>query len=333
VVEMSTNQSGKMMIAIVLVVVIASAGYSFIYLSGELGPTTTTTTIPTIPDVLPINQPIIIKNDTDFDVQADIYNWSGNGESVSPYKIENLSIVNDTPCIYIANTNRHFIIRNCSLKNTAESHINRAAIWLRNCTCGTVESCNIVSQGQGVELFFSNWCTVLDCTIEACGPGINITLSKDIQLSLNSIFNCIWGIFICGWSNIDASNNSITDSECGIISAFTNHCRVESNIISRNQIGLDIQMCSNWYITHNSIVDNGDIGIKIDGSSDNILFMNKIGWNNVSNALDDGINNQWDNSESLGNLWSDYEGTGQYSILGSAGSIDHYPDLLEREES
>ena len=329
---MSTNQSGKMMIAIVLVVVIAAAGYSFIYLSGEPGPPPTTT-IPTIPDVLPINQPIIIKNDTDFDVQADLYNWSGTGESQHPYRIEDLSIVNDTPCIHIANTNRHFIIKNCSLKNTAESNINRAAIWLCNCTFGKVDECNIISQGQGVELFLSNWCTVLDCTIEALGSGINVTLSEDIQLSLNRIFNCTWGLFICGWSHIEAYNNSITDSECGIISQSTDDCRIEANIISRNQVGVDLQMCSNWYIMHNLIIDNGDTGIKLDGSSDNVLVGNKLGWNEGGNALDDGFNNQWDNGESLGNYWSDYEGKGQYSIPGSAGSIDHYPTLLEREES
>ena len=55
VVEMSSSQSGKMLIAIILVVVIAAAGYSFMFLTGDQGDTTTTpTTYPTMPEILPV---------------------------------------------------------------------------------------------------------------------------------------------------------------------------------------------------------------------------------------------------------------------------------------
>ena len=66
-----------------------------------------------------------------------------------------------------------------------------------------------------------------------------------------------------------------------------------------------------------------------------IVFNNIVGWNGrdidelypVTNAEDDGSNNQWD-SEGVGNQWSDYQGEGPYEIQGSANVFDNYPLLL-----
>ncbi len=41
-------------------------------------------------------------------------------------------------------------------------------------------------------------------------------------------------------------------------------------------------------------------------------------------ARDEGSSNQWDYGNT-GNWWSDYQPPGEYSIPGSAGSVDRYP--------
>lgn len=302
------------------------------FLTGDQGDTTTTpTTYPTMPEILPRNQPIAVMNDTDFGAKAELYNWTGTGDPSNPYIIENLSIVNDSVCIFITNTNRHFIIRNCSLKYTAEPHVNQAAIWLRNCTFGTVESCNIISQGQGVECFLAVECTVWNCTIEA-NIGLNSTESSELIFDFNRIYNCIAGVFVVGWSDIWVTNNWILNSEFGITSQFTNNCTAYNNTLSGNQIGIQLERCTNCRCWRNTVIDSGDVGIILAENTQNtILEENRFGWNEGGNALDNGLNNRWDDGVSVGNFWSDYEGTGEYSIPGTAESVDHYPTLLERD--
>jgi hypothetical protein len=42
-------------------------------------------------------------------------------------------------------------------------------------------------------------------------------------------------------------------------------------------------------------------------------------------ALDDGVNNVWDNGINAGNYWSDWWGIGSYKINGLAKSKDYFP--------
>ena len=56
----------------------------------------------------------------------------------------------------------------------------------------------------------------------------------------------------------------------------------------------------------------------------NIFYENNLGGS--SQGYDDGISNVWyDAINSQGNAWSDYSGTGSYSIEGIASSVDIHP--------
>ena len=61
------------------------------------------------------SEKIFIQSDDDFEVLG----FSGSGTEVDPYLIENLEIMPGTfyDNIEIMNTTKHFIIRNCHLKN------------------------------------------------------------------------------------------------------------------------------------------------------------------------------------------------------------------------
>jgi hypothetical protein len=70
----------------------------------------------------------------------------------------------------------------------------------------------------------------------------------------------------------------------------------------------------------------------VDQSHNNTAFDNCI-QNNNFNAIDDGLDNHWDNG-SIGNYWSDYpgkdtddDGIGDtpYTVPGAAGSQDNFP--------
>ncbi len=75
---------------------------------------------------------------------------------------------------------------------------------------------------------------------------------------------------------------------------------------------------------HNNTVFGNDFGIKIEeGSSFNHLYYNIL-YGNLQNAIDDGSDNTWDDGVSLGNYWSNLGAPGEYTVPGTAGSIDRY---------
>ncbi|MFW9845444.1 MAG: hypothetical protein ACFFD6_01745, partial [Candidatus Thorarchaeota archaeon] len=87
---------------------------------------------------------------------------------------------------------------------------------------------------------------------------------------------------------------------------------------------------SDCMIMFNTLFNNADIGLALgELASSNKVHGNLIGWNNESNARDDGTLNSWDDGIGIGNGWSDYSGTGVYVIPGSAESMDHFPTLIE----
>jgi len=78
------------------------------------------------------------------------------------------------------------------------------------------------------------------------------------------------------------------------------------------------------------VLNNTGVGIRLGEQTGNIsLVCNRLGRNEMSNAIDDGLDNKWDDGVNQGNYWSDYDSSGVYLVPGSAGSIDHYPSLLE----
>jgi parallel beta-helix repeat protein len=175
---------------------------------------------------------------------------------------------------------------------------------------------------------------VKDCIIDTpTGAGINATDCDSLQFSYNTISRAWFGISVVVCSNIEITGNFITGSDYGIMSQFTDYCNISFNIVSRNLVGIELYYCTNWLVLNNTVIENGDVGIKLAENTYSItLFGNEIGWNNASNALDNGFSNAWDDSIAQGNYWSDYEGTGQYSIPGTAESVDYYPAVLEKSE-
>ncbi len=114
----------------------------------------------------------------------------------------------------------------------------------------------------------------------------------------------------------------------------TRYNTISNNIVSNNlDTGISLRSgCENNVISENIINDNVFYGIDLDpGTANNEIYLNCL--NNTSNAVDDGVNNNWDNGNK-GNYWEDYIGTDgdsdgigdtPYDIPGTALSQDNYP--------
>jgi parallel beta-helix repeat protein len=103
-----------------------------------------------------------------------------------------------------------------------------------------------------------------------------------------------------------------------------------NNYCLNNSVGIYL-LSSDFNVLSWNLLYNNGFGINLTSDSDNNLIHhnNFINNSNSPQANDDGINNQWYDSETKeGNFWSDYSGSGDYLITGSAGSVDPYPTKI-----
>ncbi len=85
----------------------------------------------------------------DFTTDPSVKNPLANGTEADPYIIENLEIDGSGSgyCIFIENTNKFFIIRNCTLENS-----NDAGLLMLGSSNGIIENCTIINnQGSGIK--------------------------------------------------------------------------------------------------------------------------------------------------------------------------------------
>jgi parallel beta-helix repeat protein len=221
---------------------------------------------------------------------------SGVGTRSDPYVIGNLAISATGTCIYVHDTIAFFIIYNCIL----ESEDNEPVIQFDNVENGQVLLCEISGGASSSE-----------------ASGINFLNSRDCSVSNTSIYGFWIGIRLNTASNCSITNSKISSNNRGLLFESSSYCQIVNNSIysSRNN-GLEFGL----------------------GSHNNTVYANSIGWNGIDseierNAVDNGEDNHFDDGVSLGNAWTDYNGTAPYDIFGSNESVDSFPELLEDTEN
>ncbi|MHA1224301.1 MAG: right-handed parallel beta-helix repeat-containing protein [Candidatus Heimdallarchaeaceae archaeon] len=105
---------------------------------------------------------------------------------------------------------------------------------------------------------------------------------------------------------------------------------IRNNTFSKGNYSISVANSDNLLILNNTFQNNINYTIYLSSSVTNSSLYNNSFYlsnlNGTSQAYDSGINNVWYNStELIGNLWSDWNGTGSYSIDGTALSLDLYP--------
>lgn len=251
-----------------------------------------------------IHAPILINSNDDFVSLG----CEGNGTASNPYIIEGLNITQTglNAAIKVQYTTVHFMINCCLIVS------EYIGIHLDNIAYGTgsvVENICISSSGDG--------------------GGIGLSSSSGCSLISNECSNFMQGIHI----NLGSSNV-----------VFGNF------IYSSHYQGINIRYSSSNILTFNTIQDSEQHGLVFVGtSSNNVVFQNVFINNSkaedfeidggqtgtiTSQGFDEGSNNIWYNeTDEIGNRWSDYSGRGTYAIDGSANAVDIYPLMVSSDES
>jgi parallel beta-helix repeat protein len=235
--------------------------------------------------------------------------WQGDGNPTNPYLMNGLNISRDRePCIEIRNM-ANVVVSNCILYHYglgSRSHYSNSAILIMGAVNVTIVNCTIQSREYGI----------------ANEGGHNLTIEG------NYIDARLEGMRV-GTSGVIIRNNSVTGGEVGIKLWSSG----DSGLVSNNTIeGLHEGIWvggDDWRIMGNSIGSKMTAISLLSGSNNNTIFNNSIGSECASVAYDEGANNKWDDGIATGNRWSDYNGTGNYTVHGLAESIDHYPTVYE----
>jgi len=136
-------------------------------------------------------------------------------------------------------------------------------------------------------------------------------------------------VYISNCYQLEFVSNNISDSEeSGVESYFNTDVTFSNNTVSRNwEDGIYLNSDSGWNITYNEIFQNTGYGIYVNDATTTSIHHNNFHGNNGGSVQ--GFNDVtavlWDDNSSEGNYWSDWNGTGTYSINGTAGAEDMYP--------
>lgn len=221
------------------------------------------------------HEAITILGDMDFED----YDFLGNGTENNPYIIENYNITTtEDHAIYISQTTKYFIIRNCILN--AKDY----GIYIGDITSGTAEiTQNICDNHQY--------------------SGIYLTDSSGISISSNICNDNSDGI-----SLVDSSHTILTNNTCnnnndwiGIYLRFSNNAILINNTCSNNYEGIRFYHSSNTILTENICENNIQFGIYLESGSNLTLINNTCNNNKLGIATDFSSNLTFTNNTCINN--------------------------------
>ncbi len=286
--------------------------------------------------------PIMVENDTALENVSS----SGIGTPTNPFIIENLNITNfSLGAIWITNTTKDFIIRNCWINGEGNS-TSMYGIIVGALQSGTPYVLNNIVKGcrvYGITVYFSDSGVIDGNYCEENHVGI-LVAGFDITVSNNICFNNSDGIYTYPAGeqlsrNMKIINNSFTyNNHSGINLQYTSANEITGNEVLYNKYGIFASILEDSTISFNRLEQNSDYGIfimnkEVEGypytTKGNSIHFNTFIDNgyltNHSQAFDNGTYEFWYDPERLaGNHWSDWNGTGNYSIDGGPFA-DLYP--------
>jgi parallel beta-helix repeat protein len=249
------------------------------------------------------DDPNIITSNGDFASQG----WSGNGSKTNPYSLDGITYYSHRgkPAFTISNTDAFFVLSNSVIHR---EDYGDWSISLSNVTNAVISNCNVSYGGiYGVNVFNSS--------IENCR------------------FRSYRGLFLENSTRCNLSGNmfSLSFADEGINLVFSSNITVSDNLVLYTEYGIKLEASNYCTLTNNSVIECYH-GMRIGRDSmRNVVYNNSVGWARYSTVVDDGSDNQWDDNISRGNAYSDYSGSGSYEIPGESGSVDRYPNLLDKD--
>jgi len=170
------------------------------------------------------------------------------------------------------------------------------------------------------------YCGIFTARLSGRGPMNLIAYNHVYNITSDSR-----AIYVGYGSNVTVVGNNVHDAFMHGISLSNGYDAYIANnsFYNNGQMGIRLYLETNATVIYNEVFNNTQYGIALEGhpSADCegvLVHHNNVGNNGgtTSQGLDEG-SNQWDDG-SVGNYWSDWNGTGEYDIDGG-NQTDRYP--------
>lgn len=233
------------------------------------------------------HDPIWIDGDADFAAQAASEGWNGNGSHGFPFVIENLSIVSNTYCIWVANVNAHFVIRN-SVFSTDMGYNNRG-ITFSSTRNGVVDSCLLDSFYMGIDVHTSEDCELMNVTMIEVQYGVYFAWSKHCTLKDSTLIHAgliVEGDTVDEWNHtvvgntvngkamgyfLNAHDLMIPGIDYGqVVLAGCSSVEIHGGELGNTTVGITIALCEDCSV-YDSILSFGVYGVTIAKSQRTFL--------------------------------------------------------------
>jgi len=178
---------------------------------------------------------------------------------------------------------------------------------------------NETGVGSIIDVSLAGQIVLINCTdtylevmdVSNSSIGISMSYCDDARIwKMNCTYNKLHGIYLYKCDNISISDSIVShNNKAGIHVNEGSNINASENIIYSNNEGIYLYKSSYNLFKSNEIFDNFNTGINITttASKNNTIYMNHFNNPNNINAIDNGVNNEWDNG-SIGNEWQDYDG-------------------------
>jgi len=241
--------------------------------------------------------------------------------------IRDQTLSNATTGLFLFSCPYSVIINNTCNNNCDDS------IYLESSGSSTVINNTCNNNDWGIRLDSSGSSTIVNnvCSNNYWDGIALLSSSSSIVVNNTCTNNNHCGIDILSSSSSTVANNTCSNNSDGIALLSSSSSTVVNNTCSNNSYdGIYLGFSDFCVVTYNLLQENEEYGVYLRSDSDNNLIHhntfvgNGLGGN--SQAFDECTDNIWYDTVTLeGNYWSDWSGTGTYSIDGSASSEDPYP--------
>ncbi|MBI0582485.1 MAG: right-handed parallel beta-helix repeat-containing protein [Methanomassiliicoccales archaeon] len=208
---------------------------------------------------------------------------SGSGTVADPYVIENKRIdaTGQGAGIYVRNTTKALIIRNCWVSNAVNLDPNwgpgaNIMVYSDGPTVLENNRCDN-SSSEGMKLAITN-SRISNNIIWGTQNGINLVAATDCTVDNNTITGTSWtGIAVIMTSEFNTiSNNTITDCYAGVrLYAQGNRNLVRDNVITGRESGVIAEYGNDNVICNNSI-SSASMGVEVRYSTGNKIVDNYL---------------------------------------------------------
>jgi parallel beta-helix repeat protein len=297
----------------------------------------------------------VLKNNS---IQASSKSFMVTGDSLAEYmnNIDSSNLINGKSIIYwvgrqnavVPSNSSYVTLVNCKEIIVQNQQISNTQGILLAWTTNSIVGNNYLNRNfYGIQVLYSSNIMIRGNQIwdnnglVSGGDGINLDHSQFVTVENNQLAgNWNGGVTFINSSKNQLIGNSISESKHNGINLLSSS---DYNFITENHLfnitpssrgAIYIENSRNDNFVLNNLTDNGCWAIQLKGSQgDNTFYGNNFLHNSYWNTRDipgalqistpgTANGNNWDNG-SLGNYWSDYNGSGKYFI--NENNIDHYP--------